>query len=99
MAILKRIGLPQPLAILATKTRAKRGDLLPEWGQFLREHSNFGTASTIKDTLRRRLVNLMERGMVSREGNVYVIEPEGWTTPPPSAARPNTAAAPRSCTS
>ena len=60
VAILKRIGLPQPLAILATKTRAKRGDLLPEWGQFLREHSNFGTASTIKDTLRRRLVNLME---------------------------------------
>jgi restriction system protein len=70
-------GLPQLLAILATKTRAKRGDLLPEWGEFLREYSNFGTASTIKDTLRRRLVNLVERGMVSREGNVYVIEPTG----------------------
>jgi restriction system protein len=70
-------GLPQLLAILATKTRAKRGDLLPEWGEFLREHSNFGTASTIKDTMRRRLVNLVERVMVSREGNVYIIEPKG----------------------
>ncbi len=43
----------------------------------MREYSNFGTASTIKDTLRRRLVNLMERGMVLREGNVYIIEPKG----------------------
>ncbi len=70
-------GLPQLLAILATKTRAKRADLLPEWGEFLREHSNFGTPSTTRDTLRRRLVNLVERGMVSREGNAYVITPEG----------------------
>ena len=62
---------------LATKTRAKRGDLLPEWGEFLRAYSNFGTASTIKVTLRRRLVNLVERGMVSREGNGYLIEPKG----------------------
>ncbi len=70
-------GLPQLLAILATKTRAKRADLLPEWGEFLREHSKFGTASTIKDTLRRRLANLVERGFVSREGNAYVITREG----------------------
>jgi restriction system protein len=70
-------GLPQLLAILATKSPARRGDLLPEWGEFLREHSNFGTASTIKDTLRRRLVNLMERGLVARESNAYLIEPAG----------------------
>ncbi len=70
-------GLPQLLAILATKARAKRADLLPEWGEFLREHSKFGTPSTIRDTLRHRLVKLVERGMVSREGNAYVITPEG----------------------
>lgn len=70
-------GLPQLLAILATKTRAKRGDLLPEWGEFLREHSKFGTTATIMDTLRRRLANLIERGFVSREGNSYVIEQKG----------------------
>src|SRR5258706_10846126 len=70
-------GLPQLLAILSTKTQAKRGDLLPEWGDFLREHSKFGTASTINDTLRRRLVNLVERGMVAREGVAYAITQAG----------------------
>lgn len=70
-------GLPQLLTILATKTRAKRADLLPEWGEFLHEHSKFGTTSTIRDTLRRRLANLIERGLVSREGNSYVIEQKG----------------------
>ncbi len=65
------------LTILATKTRAKRADLLPEWGEFLHEHSKFGTTSTIRDTLRRRLANLIERGLVSREGNSYVIEQKG----------------------
>jgi restriction system protein len=70
-------GLPQLLAILATKTRAKRADLLPEWGEFLGKHSKSGTTTTIVDTLRRRLVNLVERGFVSREGNAYLIEPKG----------------------
>ncbi len=70
-------GLPQLLTILATKTRAKRADLLPEWREFLREHSNFGKDSTTKDTLRRRLANLIERGFVAREGNVYVIDQKG----------------------
>jgi restriction system protein len=70
-------GLPQLLAILSTKTQAKRSDLLPEWGDYLREHSKFGTLSTIKDTLRRRLVNLVERGMVAREGIAYVITQKG----------------------
>lgn len=70
-------GLPQLLGMLATKTRARRGDLVPEWGEFLREHSNYGTDSTIKDTLRRRLLNLIERGYVSREGNAYSITQKG----------------------
>lgn len=70
-------GFGQLLAILSTKTHAKRGDLLPEWGDFLHEYSKFGTASTIKDTLRRRLANLIDRGLVSREGNTYVITSEG----------------------
>jgi restriction system protein len=70
-------GLPDLLAMLATKTRAKRGDLLKEWGGFLQEYSNFGTTSTIKDTLRRRLANLIERGFVHREGITYIITPSG----------------------
>lgn len=70
-------GLGELLSILATKTQAMRGDLLPEWGAFLRESSKFGTPATIKDTLRRRLVNLVERGLVARDGNSYTITQAG----------------------
>jgi restriction system protein len=70
-------GLPQLLAILAPKTRAKRGDLLTEWGEFLLEHSQLTTPATFRATLRNRLVNLIERGFVTRDGNDYVITPDG----------------------
>ncbi|MFI5445323.1 restriction endonuclease [Polaromonas sp. UC242_47] len=70
-------GLPKLLAILATHSPAKRGDLLEEWGEFLLAHSKFGTTSTIKDTLRRRILNLVERGFISREGNTYTITDKG----------------------
>lgn len=70
-------GLPQLLTILAAHTPAKRGDLLDEWAEFLLENSNYGTPSTIKDTLRRRLLNLVERGFISREGNTYSITDSG----------------------
>lgn len=70
-------GLPKLLAILAAHSPAKRGDLLEEWGEFLLTHSKFGTASTIKDTLRRRTLNLVERKFISREGNTYIITDKG----------------------
>ncbi len=59
-------GLPQLLGILAGKTGARRGDLLPEWSDFLREYSSFASLATIQETLRQRLVNLAERGYVVR---------------------------------
>lgn len=70
-------GLPQLLSILAAHSPAKRGDLLEEWSEFLLENSNYGTVSTFKDTLRRRLLNLVERGYVAREGNTYTITDKG----------------------
>jgi len=70
-------GLPDLLAILATKPQARRADLLEEWGEFLRQHSTYGTASTISETLRKRLLNLIERGFVEREGSVYRITKKG----------------------
>ena len=70
-------GLDELLSILSTKQRAMRGDLLPEWGAFLKEHSKFGTTSTIKDTLRRRLINLAQRGYVDRVGNSYSLSERG----------------------
>jgi restriction system protein len=65
------------LLILAPKTRAKRGDLLPEWSEFLREHSNFCAESTIKETLWSRLRNIYERGLVARDGQFYSIKNQG----------------------
>lgn len=80
-AILRKLdeaeGLPKLLAILAAHSPAKRGDLLDEWGEFLLAHSKFGTPSTIKDTLRRRILNLVERGYIHREGNTYTITDKG----------------------
>lgn len=70
-------GILQLLTILATKNQAKRSDLVAEWGDYLRTHSKFRTEITIKDTLRRRLVNLIERGLVLRTGNSYNITASG----------------------
>jgi len=70
-------GLPHLLRIFSGKTTAKRRDLLPEWSDFLREHSHFKTQATIRDTLRRRLNNLVERGYVDREGVTYIITKKG----------------------
>jgi len=70
-------GLPPLLSILAAHSPAKRGDLLDEWAEFLLENSNYRTISTFKETLRRRLLNLVERGYVAREGNTYTITDKG----------------------
>lgn len=70
-------GILQILLILAPKTRSKRGDLLPEWSEFLKVHSNFNAASSIKDTLWSRLKNISERGLVSRDGQFYSITNHG----------------------
>lgn len=70
-------GLLRILDILASKTTARRGDFLEEWSEYLLEHSNFKTPSTFKDTLSRRLANLLERGLVKREGNAYEITESG----------------------
>jgi len=71
-------GIPELLVILATKRKAKRADLLPEWGEFLRTYSRYGQDSTIKDTLRRRLINVVERGLATRDGNTFEITDKGY---------------------
>lgn len=70
-------GLPKLLSIVAAHSPAKRGDLLEDWGEFLLAFSKFKTASTIKDTLRRRMLNLVERGYIERDGNTYTITKKG----------------------
>ncbi len=81
-------GLPQLLAILAAHSPGKRADLLEEWTEFLLEHSNHKTPSSINATLRQRLLNLTARGYVSREGNTYSITSTGVDHAAPQGARP-----------
>jgi restriction system protein len=70
-------GLGKLLNILTTKGRAKRVDLLPEWSDYLDDVSSYGTQTTYKDTLRRRMENVIERGLVERDGHTYVITQAG----------------------
>lgn len=70
-------GLPKVLAILASHSPARSGDLLDEWGEFLLEYSKIKKATTIRETLRRRILNLVERGYIQREGNTYTISEKG----------------------
>lgn len=81
-------GLPQLLAILAAHSPGKRADLLEEWTEFLLEHSNHKTPSSINATLRQRLLNLTARSYVSREGNTYNITSTGLDYAAPQGARP-----------
>ena len=46
---------------------------LPAWSDYLKAVSLFITPKTFADTLRRRLINVAERGLISREGNFYAI--------------------------
>lgn len=49
-------GLLQLLTIVAEKGTGRRGDFIAEWSEYLQRYSKFGTDSTIKDTLWRRLI-------------------------------------------
>jgi len=70
-------GLPRLLAILAGMDAAKRSDLIPAWRDYLREYSRFTSLASVKESLRSRLLNLLEREFVSREGLRYVITKRG----------------------
>lgn len=70
-------GLTRILALLAEKASAKRSDLLDDWGHYLAQVSKITSLSMIKDTLRRRLLNLVERGLVDRDGNRYSLSEAG----------------------
>jgi len=66
-------GILEILSILGSRDRMHRKELLPEWEEFLLKYTNYSRTTAVKDTLRRRLVNLEERGLVSREGSYVQI--------------------------
>lgn len=66
-------GLTKVLTVLAAMDQAKLSDLLPEWKEFLLEHSKITTETNFRDTLRTRLYNLVDRGLVKRDGQLFSI--------------------------
>lgn len=70
-------GVLKILTIAAEKGTGRRGDFVPEWADYLNRYSRFGTDSTIKDTLTRRLQNILDRGLLDKTGTTYSITDEG----------------------
>lgn len=70
-------GLIKLLALVAEKGPARFGDLVGDWAEYLKRRSAFGKESTIKDTLRRRLKNLLYRDLLSRSTTLYKVTDAG----------------------
>jgi len=70
-------GLAKLLALVADNGPTRAGGLIDEWTEYLTRHSAFASDSTFRDTLRRRLNNLLDRGLVSRNGTMYSVTDAG----------------------
>lgn len=74
----KQEGLTGLLKLISDIGPARFADLVEAWAEYLAQHrSNYGTDSTIRDTLRRRLRNLLDRGLINRERAGYSISEKG----------------------
>ncbi|WP_298779035.1 restriction endonuclease [uncultured Polaribacter sp.] len=75
----KKEGLVQILMQLSylEKEKVKRSDLLNDWKNYLINNSNIKKDSVVKDTLRRRIVNLIGRDYIKKEGNLYSMTNKG----------------------
>ena len=72
-------GLIKLLSIVADKGPARPAALVNEWAEFLSRRSHNAKESTIKDSLRRRLTNLLERDLLERSGSLYSVTTDGLT--------------------
>lgn len=70
-------GLIKLLSIVADNGPARPAELLDDWSDYLKRRSRFGSDSTIKDTLRRRLNNLLARGLIERKTSLYSASENG----------------------
>ncbi len=70
-------GLAKLLALVADNGPTRAGGILEEWTEYLNRVSSFGSPSTFRDTLRRRLNNLLDRGLVDRKSTMYSVTDAG----------------------
>jgi restriction system protein len=67
------VGMPRLLSLVAERSPCRRSDILPAWSDYLKAVSSITKTSYFGHTLQKRLVNLVERELVSRDGNAYSI--------------------------
>lgn len=70
-------GIPIILSLVSDRMPARFSDLIDDWGSYLQAVSKFSTISVFKDSLRRRLLNLVARGLLQRDGNRYSLTKAG----------------------
>lgn len=70
-------GLIELLTIVADSGPAHVRGFEKAWTEYLKLHSRFQAPSSIRDTLRRRLNNLLDRGLIERESAKYTVTDDG----------------------
>ena len=70
-------GLAKLLALVADNGPTRAGGVLKEWTEYINRHSSFASHSTFRDTLRRRLNNLLDRGLLNRKSTMYSVADAG----------------------
>ena len=70
-------GLIELLTIVADSGPAQVRDFEEAWDEFLGRYSRFRAPSSVRDTLRRRLNNLLDRGLIERERAKYTVTDDG----------------------
>jgi len=66
-------GLLKLLSLVAELGPTRPGGLYNEWVEYLNRFSPFGSPSTFRDSLHRRLKNLLERELVTRKIGSYSV--------------------------
>ena len=70
-------GLVELLTIVADNGPAHVRGFEKAWTEYLKRHSRFRAPSSVRDTLRRRLNNLLDRGLIERESAKYTVTDDG----------------------
>jgi restriction system protein len=70
-------GMAEIMEIVQAKPKARRGDFLTEWREFVTSHSHVRKESVVKHFLYNRLQNLLGRKLVERDGQRYSLTKAG----------------------
>lgn len=70
-------GLTKLLTLVADRASTRPVDILEDWSEYLRRVSSFGKPSTFRNTLYRRLSNLLDRGLLDRKSGTYSVTEAG----------------------